>query len=241
MSALKKKIHPWRLCPIGEHWVNTHSMKAPPSKKHPAGSKTIRREHCAKNPSGKDQLYPDEIHEIAANHFKKLKTIPCPVFKKFPKTGGKFDSLIAGWTQYWNEVLKPADILSPNLVKALIASESGFTATSVANKKNKNSARGLLQITNQTRKILSDERGEINEHYITLTRDELFDANLNICAGIRWLFYKRDFASRKLKRQATWVEAVYEYKGASTVSKKRAEELVDRFLTWLGELDKCEK
>jgi len=42
-----------------------------------------------------------------------------------------------------------------DFVKALIASESGFDPKILANKKNKNSARGLMQITNQTRKILA--------------------------------------------------------------------------------------
>lgn len=237
----KAKIHPWRLCPIGEHWIKMHPLKTPPSKKHPRGAATTRRAHCARNPSGKDQLYPDEIREISKNHFKKLKETPCPIFKEFPKNGGEFDTPIAGWTQYWNEVLKPSEKFAPNLVKALIASESRFKPRSVADGKNKESARGLIQITNGTRKILADERGEIKDHYVTLTRDELFDPDLNLCAGIRWLFYKRDFASRRLKRQATWIEAVYDYKGASLATKKRAEELMGRFLERLEKLERCEK
>ena len=58
-------VHSWRMCPYGEHWVSTHPMHVPPSKTHPEDSVTTRHEHCARNPSGKDQLYPDEIQEIA--------------------------------------------------------------------------------------------------------------------------------------------------------------------------------
>ncbi len=32
-----EKIHPWRLCPLGKHYVREHHERIPPSKKHPAG------------------------------------------------------------------------------------------------------------------------------------------------------------------------------------------------------------
>ena len=121
--------------------------------------------------------------------------------------------MIAGWAQYWSDVLSPNDPVDPNLVKALIASESGFNPTLLANKRNPNSARGLTQITNGTRKILGDEKGELKEHFVTATRTELNDPNVNICAGVRWLFYKRQRASSKLSRPAAWGEGVAEYKG----------------------------
>lgn len=48
-SSKIEAVHPWRLCPYGEHWVKTHEMHVPPSKTHPEGAVTIRHEHCAKN------------------------------------------------------------------------------------------------------------------------------------------------------------------------------------------------
>ncbi len=54
------------------------------------------------------------------------------------------------------------------------------------------------------------------EHWVitlTVTREELNDPNVNICAGIRWLFWKKERASAKLGRNATWEEGVAEYKG----------------------------
>ena len=84
----KKSIHPWRLCSPGRHWVREHSLHTPPSKKNPGGSTTIRHAHCANNPSGKDQLYPDEIQEMAQENFSKVKVKPCPFDLEF-KEGGE--------------------------------------------------------------------------------------------------------------------------------------------------------
>ena len=211
-KSKKKKIHPWRLCPAGEHWVRTHLLHVPPSKSYPEGHITTRHAHCAHNPSGKDQLYPEEINEIADLHFSKLKDKPCPIALDF-LNGARFDDFISGWVEYWNDIFDPKDVLKPNFVKALIASESGFNPTMLANKKNSNSARGLMQITNDTRKILGDENGELKDHFLTVTKADLNDPNVNISAGVRWLFQKKLLATSKLKRTATWEEAVAEYKG----------------------------
>ncbi|MFM8269078.1 MAG: transglycosylase SLT domain-containing protein, partial [Pseudomonadota bacterium] len=146
-----------------------------------------------------------------------------------------------GWTKYWNDVFKPQTPLDPDIVKALIASESGFDPTILANKKNKNSARGLMQITNDTRKILGDEKGELKDHYLTLTREDLNDPSLNICAGIRWLFRKSEIASSLLGRKATWEETVAEFKGTRRTTKSRTAELMDNFNKYLRRLKKCEK
>lgn len=67
-------------------------------------------------------------------------------------------------------------------------------------------------MTNETLGFLEDEEGELKDHLINIDQDEIFDPNLNIAAGIRWLFHKRRLASVKLGRQATWEGAVAEYK-----------------------------
>lgn len=77
-KATLPPVHSWRVCPYGEHWVRTHLMHVPPSKTHHEGSVTTRHEHCARNPSGKDQLYTEEIQEIAHQNFANLKNKPCP-------------------------------------------------------------------------------------------------------------------------------------------------------------------
>jgi hypothetical protein len=243
-SSLKKNSlepHHWRLCPYGEHWVITHPMRVPPSEKNPNGSITTRKGHCAKNPSGKDQLYPDEIKTISDSIFKELKNKPCSLDLNF-KNGSQFDDLIAGWTQYWNEVLQPKVPLSCNIVKALIASESGFKADLLANKKNSNTARGLMQILNSTRKTLGDEKSELQNHFLTVTKDELNDPSINICSGIRWLFQKHKLASSYLEREASWEEAVMHYKGKLKTKAGDKESLKQKkiFNDYLSRLEKCE-
>jgi len=111
----------------------------------------------------------------------------------------------------------------------------------IDHEKNTNSARGLSQITNNTRKILSDEKGELKDHYITTTKKDLNDPNISICAGIRWLFRKKDIATAKLKRNASWEEAVYEYKGLDTVDEDRQRTLWNRFKKYFDRLQKCGK
>ena len=239
-SSKEKKVHPWRLCPLGQYWVRTHPMHVPPSKKNPAGSVTSRKGHCAKNPTRKDQLYPDEILEITTKHFPKVRKLPCSIDLKF-LNGSSYDLFIAGWTQYWNEVLKPEISLDPNLIKALISSESGFDPEILANKKDSNSARGLMQITNATRKIRGNRKGELREHYITVTKEDLNNPNINICTGIRWLFHKQKLASARLRRNASWEEAVFEYKGGRSTSSSRANELMDKFREYLLKLEICIK
>lgn len=234
----KDKPHSWRICPYGEHWVTTHPLHIPPSEKNPTGSITTRKGHCAKNPSGKDQLYPDEIKIISESQFKNLKNSPCSLALNF-ENGSKYDDLIAGWTQYWNEVLNPKIPLTPNIVKALIASESGFDPNVLAKKSNPNSARGLMQVTNASRKALGDEKGEIKDHYITLTRDQLNDPSNNICAGIRWLFQKQKLASGHLGHNADWIETIKDYKGIRNKSDKESLRFINVLNKYQERLKKC--
>jgi Transglycosylase SLT domain len=138
--------------------------------------------------------------------------------------------------------MNPDAPLEPNLVKALIASESGFDPNRLANKKTSNSARGLMQITNDTRKLLGGNHGDLKDHLITVTKTELNDPNTNICAGVRWLFEKRRQASSRLKRPATWIETVWEYKGMKLSKTKKDEERIQAiFNEFYEEFQKCKK
>lgn len=237
----KEEVHPWRLCPAGEHWVCTHQMHVPPSKSFPEGHETIRHGHCARNPSGKDALYPDEIKEIDEQHFANVEPKPCPLELKFGKRGSQYDDLIAGWTKYWNDIFSPCESLDPNLVKALIASESHFDPNILANKKNPKSGRGLMQVLDSTRMILNNENGELKNHFVHVTRADLNNPSINICAGIRWLFQKQKLASSKLGHEANWEETIYEFKGLSTVPKERAEKLLKKFKDLHELYKKCGK
>jgi hypothetical protein len=214
-TTTNKKSHPWRICPIGKHYVRTHSLHIPPSKEHPQGQIVTRHEHCADNPSHKDMLSCDEIQAIAKAQFSNLVGPPfAKILTEFPDAD-KFDQEIRGWARYWNEVFDPKEPLDPNLVKALIASESSFKPNqniSTGNKK-LGRARGLMQLTDKTIQIIGDHKGELKNHFIHLTHNDALDPSANICAGVRWLFRKQVIATERLHHVATWDNAVAEYKG----------------------------
>lgn len=223
-----KKIHPWRVCPIGKHYVRTHSEHIPPSKIHPEGEIITRHGHCAKNPPHKnsknrdiptkDLLSFEELQIIANNHFSDLTGPPKPNALEFER-GNEFDSLIRGWVCYWNTVFNAKDPLDPNLVKALIAGESSFRPSITQSTKNgTGTARGLMQLTDDTISRINSHEVELRDHFICLSLDEVMDPTANICAGVRWLFMKyagarERIANAKLDRRATWDDAVAEYKG----------------------------
>lgn len=66
------KVHPWRRCSRGKHLVREHVVHVPPSKKHPTGKESVWHEHCANNPSGKDELSYAEIQYITESFFSNL-------------------------------------------------------------------------------------------------------------------------------------------------------------------------
>jgi len=165
------------------------------------------------NPSNKDQIYSEELKQISAKYFSKLKKRPKPDNLDFKYRGNRYDYLIAGWTKYWNEVLGPKDLLDPNLVKALIATESGFDRKAkIFAGKTAGWARGLMQVTDWSLAIMKDEKGELRDHLVDLDQKDMSDASLSIAAGIRWLHRKRETASAVLNRKATWLEAAADYK-----------------------------
>jgi hypothetical protein len=217
--ADENKSHPWRQCPIGEHLVVTHQMKVPISIKNPDGF-TSRKEHCALNPRRNkkvisDYLGPDEIDYIATKYFGTLKGPPTEDNLGF-EDGNKYDHFIRGWTKYWNDIFKPTVPLDPNLVKALIGSESSFNANPEAqNAGTAGKARGLIQLTDQAVTALSIPNNEIKDYYVKISREDTANPNRSIAAGIRWLFHKKRLASGKLKREATWEEGIVEYKAYS--------------------------
>lgn len=207
-------IHPWRVCPSGYYHVRDHERAVGVTPLHPRGE-TFIRQHCRRNPSGKDQLYPKEIleiFEVGSKQTGELGSVGGVDLKTFP-TGNDFDLPILVWTKYWNDIFGPAVSLEANIVKALLGSESTF-GRNVDNVRigKGNFARGPFQITDATRKILANEKGEIKEHYLTLTAKDVKDPVISAAACVRWLFQKKKLASSYLKREATWEEAVADYK-----------------------------
>ncbi len=190
------------------------------------------RGHCVRNPSGRDQIYRDEMNEIAERYFPKLKSDLPSAPVKFKNDPDQYDAIIIGWCKYWNKIFPSSDPLDPLLVKALIESESSYKPETVIPIKPRSSikVRGLMQLTDETIKALGDEDGEIRDHYVNITREDALDPNLNICAGIRWLFHKRKLASSKLRRNATWFETVATYKSCLPGYRAGEETDMDPFL-----------
>ncbi len=119
-SLDQKPIHLWRLCPLGQFYrkggiVRTYAQEdGKVIHQHP------RHGGCVHSKSGKDFLCPEEIKKIAKNHFNnKNLNRPCPNDSEGTKSD-LYDDLIAGWTQYWNDIFNPKIPLDPNFVKALI-------------------------------------------------------------------------------------------------------------------------
>lgn len=207
------KIHPWRICPIGKHFVKKHIVHIPPSKEHPDGETIERHEHCATNPSKKDLLSFDEIQAMTEKYFHQLSGPPKSGVLKGYINADKFDAEIRGWTRYWNDIFSLPDPLDANLVKALIVSESSFHPDTDIPAKKHGRARGLMQITDSTMTALSNHHGELSNYLICFEHLKLFNPTANICCGVRWLFRKKITASATLGRPATWIETIADYKG----------------------------
>lgn len=118
------KAHLWRPCPLGKHWVSAHS-RTRTSSKGKVYTQNVRS-YCRTGSSHLDHLNKDEIQEVADQNFQSLKGLPTQNDLGFKGIGIKYDTLIRGWTQFWNDVLKPSDPLDSDVIKALIASESSF-------------------------------------------------------------------------------------------------------------------
>jgi hypothetical protein len=204
-----EKVHLWRRCPAGFHFVKEHISHIPPSKTHPQGYITTVHEHCAANPSHKDQISHSEIKYISTNYFSSLSGPPTKnvLTKIFPKADN-YDVEIRGWVSYWNDIFNLNAPLDPNLIKALIATESSFEIEP----KGRSRAFGLMQLMPKTFSILHDVKGELSNYLIHIPQKEYLDDSANICAGVRWLFQKKKLAGVRLGREASWTEAVIEYK-----------------------------
>ena len=152
------KPHPWRVCPLGSHFVKEHRRRTD-------NGTTIVRSHCRKSPIHKEILNTDEILEMFKRNIDQIAVLPKSSHLGYANEN-KYDELIGLWTQFWNEIYKIKPPLDPNWVKALIATESSFNPKKVNKGTRNNVARGLMQITKKTHRILTDSRGELKGHFV---------------------------------------------------------------------------
>ena len=130
--------------------------------------------------------------------YKKLGAI------KGYKENAELDAVIQFWIEYWRKQGLAFPSVDPKLIKALVAVESTFDPKASSTNP-KSTAYGLMQITDQTRRILGgipDGKGyrEMPSHYIQLSRADLEDPVISIGAGTRWLFYKYTKIPKRAKK-----------------------------------------
>jgi hypothetical protein len=187
--------------------VHEHPLHVPISKKNPTGI-TIRDRHLRRLKG--TYLDAAEIESIFKKYDRKGIVYPTKGKLKEYKDADKYDDVIAVWTDYFNKKFSADPPLDPDVVKALIASESGFRVDPRENKK----AFGITQIIPDTLKIVQDPKGEAKEFIFNKIRQkDLKDPNIAIPMGVRWLFRKRATAMSQLKRAPDHEELILEYKG----------------------------
>lgn len=59
----------------------------------------------------------------------------------------------------------------------------------------------------------------------------------NICAGIRWLFRKRETAKARLKHDPSWEDVLMEYKGKLKSNSLESKNIRKKIKRLLGELN----
>lgn len=187
--------------------VREHPMHVPVSEKNPAGI-TIRDRHLRRLKG--TYLDAAEIESIFKGYDRKGIIYPTQGKLNKYKNADKYDEVIAVWTDYFNKKFNADPPLDPDVVKALMASESGFRVDPTENKK----AFGITQITADTLKIVQDPKGEAKDFIFSKVRQkDLKDPNVAIPMGVRWLFRKRATAMNQLKRAPNHEELILEYKG----------------------------
>jgi len=199
--------------------VKEHLRKVPVSKKNPAGMTIVD-----KHPRRLKGTYLDakEIDETFKNYYKKKIVYPSSnkLVKDYPDSD-KYDDLIAVWTDYFNNKFPSESLLDPDVVKALIGSESDFRLDPF-----NPLAIGIAQITKETFKALQDPKGEVKEFIFTkFAQKDLKEPIYAIPMAIRWLFRKKRLARGKLGREPNSEEIILEYKGllrSTTGYKDRA-------------------
>lgn len=153
---------------------------------------------------------PAEIDSVFKGYDRKGLCWPTKGKLDEYKNADKYDEVIAVWTDYFNKKFGIDPPLDSNVVKALIASESGFRLDPSENK----AAFGIAQITKSTLKILQDSEGEAKDFIFNKIRQkDLKDPKIAIPMAVRWLFRKEATAKNKLGRAPTAEELILEYKG----------------------------
>ena len=201
--------------------VREHRMRVPVSEKNPTGI-TIRDKHTRRLKG--TYLDLTEIEDIYKKYDKKNIVYPAKN-KLVQPNSDKYDEIIAVWCDYFNKKFGTNPPLEPNVVKALIASESDF----VLDPKN-SKATGITQITPETLKVLLDPNGEVKEFiFKDIRKKDLKNPDIAIPMAVRWLSRKKRLAEGKLGRPVTAEEIILEYKGMLKSKTKLKDNALEKF------------
>jgi len=204
--------------------VHEHPRHVPVSNKNPSGS-TIVDQHI-RHLSG-SFLDRNELGKMFKNYNHDGVVFPTSqkLLSEYPKAD-KYDEIIAIWTDYFNKKFPANSPLDPDVVKALIASESSFRLDPPENP----IAIGIAQITKKTFKIIQDSKGEVKDFiFIKFIQKDLKDPNIAIPMAIRWLFHKKKLAKAKLGKEPTAEEIILEYKGLLKSTTKYKNDALKNF------------
>lgn len=210
--------------------VREHQRRVPVSEKNPTGVTVV--DWHLRHIEGR-YLDLKLIEDIFQKYDKRNISYPSKGKTDLPNED-KYDDHIAVWVDYFNRKLQLKDNIDPNMIKALIASESTFNSEAV----NKN-AIGLTQVTKDTLKILQDLDGEVRDFtFKDIRQKDLKDPNVSIALGVRWLAYKKLYAETVLRRPASSDEVIQVYKGILGDSSKTANAIMAKYRAFYDKLKK---
>ena len=76
-----------------------------------------------------------------------------------------------------------------------------------------------MQVLNGSVQLLKNPK-ELADHFVDLDDADMAEPNSSICAGIRWLFRKKQLLEKKAGQPVSWRDAVADYKGVKPDDKK---------------------
>ena len=210
--------------------VRKYTRHVSVSKKNPGGVTVVDRHIRHLNVKTTEEL----LKEIKHSTKNKKILYPHSGLSEF-KNADKYDQIIAEAVDYFNALFQIEPPFDPDMIKALIASESGFRLEPKEN----NVALGIAQITKQTLKILQDPKGELKGNvYKGIRQKDLLVPEVAIPLMVRWLVRKRDIAKVKLKREPSVEEIILEYKGLLKSKTNYQERALENFKDKYAKLKK---
>ena len=219
-----KKPKTSEMCPPGYHVVRGHERIC-----H-SGTVTWVDAHIRKN-HGKIEagLLIENIHYLFWSSKKNY-----PALKPIDgyKDADHYDKLIQFWLDYWkSQGVKFPDDLDPLMVKALISIESSFNPNAKS-KDPKSTASGLMQITDQSLRVLAgfpnkEKWIEIRKQLIHVTKADKLDPVVSVALGTRLLAHKLSQTPKKYPKSAR--SALIGYHQWNKKGEAYADEILSRY------------